>query len=86
MLSQMTLAEWREFAAIKKREYFHKAWTKGESSAPNIAASIARFNRISYWIATEVLLTPSPKQRITVLSRFIELAKVRYLCACDMVC
>ena len=85
---QMTLVEWKEFVAIRKKEYYHKAWAKSEGStgsAPNIAASIARFNRISYWIATEILLTPSPKQRITVLSRFIELAKVHSAAHCMQV-
>jgi hypothetical protein len=34
---------------------------------------------MSYWVATEILLTPSPKQRVSVLSRFIEVAKARDL-------
>jgi Ras-specific guanine nucleotide-releasing factor 2 len=36
---------------------------------------IERFNRTSNWIASEILLTANPKQRITVLERCISLIK-----------
>jgi hypothetical protein len=33
------------------------------------------------WVATEIVMTPNPKQRAIVIQRFIEIAEVRALVA-----
>jgi GDP/GTP exchange factor required for growth at low temperature len=36
---------------------------------------ISHFNKTASWVASEIILTANPKQRILVLERFIELAE-----------
>ena len=36
---------------------------------------IDRFNNVSRWVATEIVLAPNHRQRISVLRRFIRLAE-----------
>jgi len=72
---QMTLLEFNIFKKIVKSEYYRKEWTKNTGKSPNVTALIERFNKTSYWVASEIILTASPKQRVTVLIKFIELAK-----------
>ncbi len=33
--------------------------------------------QVSFWVATEIIMTPNPKQRSLVIARFIEVAEVR---------
>jgi hypothetical protein len=36
-----------------------------------------RFNKISYWVATEIVSIPQLEPRVQMLARFIQLAEVR---------
>jgi len=73
----MTASDWKLFAKIKNKEFLAKAKSKqeGETAAPNLLKMIECFNQTSNWVATEILLTPNPKQRITVMERFVSLMK-----------
>ncbi|KAL6078720.1 Son of sevenless 1 [Balamuthia mandrillaris] len=73
---QLTIIDFEIFRSIKRDEYFRKAWSKNDYGlAPNVIRWIDRFNQVCYWVATEIIMTPNPKQRSTVLQRFIEVAE-----------
>ena len=75
LAQQLTLIEFRLFKAIPYVELTAQAWNyKGK--APTVTAYIERFNEVSYWIATEVVLCPNLKKRVNILKRFIQLAEV----------
>lgn len=73
----ITAGDWRHFRKIKPSELIDKAWNSDSKSliAPNIVALIERFNRLCYWVASEIVSTIHPKQRVLVLERFIDMAK-----------
>lgn len=41
-----------------------------------LSAYAARFNRVSFWVATEIVTMPNLRQRVQVLQRFVQLAKL----------
>lgn len=77
---QLTLIEFKLFEKITPQELSHQAWNKKNAKdiAPNVTALIERCNEIAYWVATEIVLTPNLKQRISVLARFIAIAEICY--------
>jgi hypothetical protein len=48
-----------------------------EITSANIKAMADRFNQVSYWVATEILKSPSPRARQKTLQKFIAIATVR---------
>lgn len=75
---QLTLIEFKIFEKITPQELSHQAWNKknAQELAPNVTALINRCNEISYWVATEIVLTPNLKQRISILAKFIDIAEI----------
>mmetsp|Transcript_20105 Transcript_20105/g.28152 ORF Transcript_20105/g.28152 Transcript_20105/m.28152 type:complete len:698 (+) Transcript_20105:164-2257(+) len=73
----ITVGDWKVFSKIKSSELMHKAWSQQdkEKSAPNLIKLIERFNRLANWVASEIMLTPNPKQRVIVIERFITVMK-----------
>jgi son of sevenless-like protein len=73
----LTAADWRTFKDLRPKEFFHKAWQGADKdkSAPHVLHLIRGFNKLSYWIATEIVMTANPKQRVAVVERFIDLIK-----------
>ena len=65
---------------IRAQELLKQAWLKSnkEQVAPNIVASIKRFNLVSNWITTEVLTVPGLRERVTTIEYFIRIAQVRH--------
>jgi len=78
---QLALIEFNLYKAIKPWEFFNQQWTKKdrEVKSPNVIKMITRFNRVSHWVTTEIVTSVSLKQRVAVLSRFIEIAEVHAL-------
>lgn len=74
---QLTLIEFNLYRAIKPWEFFNQSWTKKnkEQLSPNIISMIKRFNRVSGWVATEIVKTDKLKDRIAVLVKFIEIGE-----------
>jgi hypothetical protein len=79
LAKQLALREWSYFQRAEVDEYIHLRWTKSNKnkSAPNILQLIRRFNELSYWVASEIVSTVNKKKRIVVLTRFLQIAKVR---------
>jgi hypothetical protein len=73
---QLTLLEWSLWREIRAWECLGLAWTKKDKEvrAPHICETQNRFNRISGWVTTSILLTEKLADRAKVLSKFIEIA------------
>ena len=74
---QMMLVDGSLFLQITLHEFFQGTWTKEKdpSQAPHIVDLTERFNRVSYWIASEILSTPTPERRLHIISFFISVAE-----------
>jgi hypothetical protein len=57
-------------------ELMNGAWNKEEkkSLAPNVRALIDRFNRVSYWVATEIVTAIGHRNQLAMLKKFISIA------------
>ncbi len=75
---QLSLIEYEIFEVLRPSEFFQQAWAKADAdkSAPNIRASIARFNEVTRWIVTVVLQQEKLSKRVKVLVKLIQIAKV----------
>ncbi|GAM21916.1 hypothetical protein SAMD00019534_050910 [Acytostelium subglobosum LB1] len=75
---QMVLIEFNLFRKIAPKDLYHQVWGKkdAEEKAPRLMAFIKRSNTLSYWVATEIILSPNIKQRTTALKRFITIAGI----------
>jgi len=47
-------------------------------NSPTILNLTSRFNKISYWIATEIVSIQNPEDRVTILSKCIQLADILF--------
>eukprot|EP01104_Vermistella_antarctica_P012347 TRINITY_DN355_c0_g4_i3.p1 TRINITY_DN355_c0_g4~~TRINITY_DN355_c0_g4_i3.p1 ORF type:complete len:376 (+),score=86.51 TRINITY_DN355_c0_g4_i3:331-1458(+) len=75
---QLTLIEHGMFVMIDPTNEMHKNAWKGADrmkNAPCVCALIDWFNKMTRWVATEVVSSPNIRQRTAVLSRFISLAQ-----------
>lgn len=70
---QMTIIEYDMLKLVGLNEYRNKRFASPEKS-PNLAALVDRFNKVSCWVADEILSTGNIKKRVVVLTRFIEVA------------
>eukprot|EP01112_Ceratiomyxa_fruticulosa_P013389 TRINITY_DN3766_c0_g1_i1.p1 TRINITY_DN3766_c0_g1~~TRINITY_DN3766_c0_g1_i1.p1 ORF type:complete len:758 (-),score=183.46 TRINITY_DN3766_c0_g1_i1:149-2422(-) len=88
---QMTLIEYSLFKAIEPFEFHHKRWLNtneqliannkratqnlSQNTSPHISEFLKWSTKMQEWIATETVTTPNPKNRVTVLKRFIQVAE-----------
>eukprot|EP01104_Vermistella_antarctica_P005891 TRINITY_DN16638_c0_g1_i1.p1 TRINITY_DN16638_c0_g1~~TRINITY_DN16638_c0_g1_i1.p1 ORF type:complete len:497 (-),score=131.35 TRINITY_DN16638_c0_g1_i1:148-1638(-) len=73
----LTLLESRMYLAIRPSEFLNLAWKgqlRSERSA-HVVSMVERFNMVSFWVATEVVLCSDIKKRIAMLKKFIALAE-----------
>lgn len=77
LAEQMTLYDAKMFQRIRATEIFRTAWLKTDKEirSPNIMALTDRFNKASFWIATQIIQTDSLKGRVEVLKNVILLAE-----------
>ncbi|TPX59857.1 hypothetical protein SpCBS45565_g07656 [Spizellomyces sp. 'palustris'] len=76
---QLTLLEHTQFKRIRPSEFFFQSWNDRhlkDQASPNLSILIGWFNRVAYGVATEVVLGPKIKSRVTTLKRFIYIAQV----------
>jgi hypothetical protein len=73
---QLTLIEFEYFYKIRASEFLHQSWSKAKYKhrAPHIIALIRRFNHISEWAATQIVLASKLRQRAHVLTKLIGIA------------
>lgn len=77
---QLTLIEYKLFAAIKPSECVAQHWMskKKDELAPNILKMISRFNEVSNWVSSEIVKCTDLAQRTTVLKMVIDIAENCY--------
>jgi len=75
---QLTLIESESLSRISPDEYKNKAWCSEESVvvSPNVSEIITRFNKLSYWIASEIMRHPDLSGRVKVLCKFIKMGEM----------
>eukprot|EP01104_Vermistella_antarctica_P018091 TRINITY_DN6594_c0_g1_i1.p1 TRINITY_DN6594_c0_g1~~TRINITY_DN6594_c0_g1_i1.p1 ORF type:complete len:1512 (+),score=324.59 TRINITY_DN6594_c0_g1_i1:100-4536(+) len=72
---QLTLIEQGLYTSIKPWECLNQLWNKRPDKAPHIRAMIQRFNEVSGWVRTEILKVDNHKERVQVLTKFIQVAE-----------
>jgi hypothetical protein len=75
---QLTLMEIDYLKAIDVYELAVYIWENSDDSKEyrkNLDAYIARFNKVSYWVASEVLSIDEDKGRAVLIEKFIDMAK-----------
>uniref|UniRef100_A0A6B2L1F7 Ras-GEF domain-containing protein n=1 Tax=Arcella intermedia TaxID=1963864 RepID=A0A6B2L1F7_9EUKA len=72
---QLTYIEEKMFFSIQPHELINQAWTRKDNSTPNVSKFIARFNDVSYWVQTEILVETRKKERAKIIEKFIDLAE-----------
>eukprot|EP00007_Cunea_sp_BSH-02190019_P003555 CAMPEP_0174230756 /NCGR_PEP_ID=MMETSP0417-20130205/1444_1 /TAXON_ID=242541 /ORGANISM="Mayorella sp, Strain BSH-02190019" /LENGTH=1080 /DNA_ID=CAMNT_0015308515 /DNA_START=106 /DNA_END=3348 /DNA_ORIENTATION=+ len=74
---QLTLIDHEMYRAITAPELFRCAWNKKDkmNRAPSVIEMTERFNRLSFWVASEIVSTKNSALRLEVLLRFIKLAE-----------
>ncbi|KYQ91711.1 Ras guanine nucleotide exchange factor Q [Tieghemostelium lacteum] len=74
---QLTLIEFNYFSKITPKDLSNQAWSKPDAKdkVPNLIALINRSNRVSYWVASEII-SYNIKQRVSTLKRFIVIAEI----------
>jgi len=72
-----TLHEFELFQKILPTELLSLGWQKEDrhKTAPNITKLTDRFNQVSQWVTTEILIASTKKQQRIVLEKFIKIAK-----------
>eukprot|EP01126_Amoeba_proteus_P056996 TRINITY_DN7227_c0_g1_i2.p1 TRINITY_DN7227_c0_g1~~TRINITY_DN7227_c0_g1_i2.p1 ORF type:complete len:865 (+),score=209.08 TRINITY_DN7227_c0_g1_i2:826-3420(+) len=65
------------WSAIRPYEFLNLAWTKKDKAqkATHVLAMIERFNYVSGWVATTICLAEKQKDRIKVVTKWIEVAQ-----------
>jgi len=70
---QLTLIDDNLFRSIRPKECFGQAWNrKGrDRTAPNITATVERFNQVSNWVATELVVERDLRSRVKKLDLMV---------------
>lgn len=77
---QLTLIEYETFGSIEGSEFLHLNWKSEDVKqrkklAPHIVKLVERFNLVSYWVATEIVMQTEAKQREKTVRKFIAVAE-----------
>mmetsp|Transcript_15871 Transcript_15871/g.47673 ORF Transcript_15871/g.47673 Transcript_15871/m.47673 type:complete len:1703 (-) Transcript_15871:102-5210(-) len=70
----LTLIEFEVFKNITPDEFLQKNFTKSETS-PLLHTCIRRFNQVSLWVTTCILSEEDPKERASLMTKFIDVAE-----------
>lgn len=74
---QLTLIDCKEFSKINVREMINKRWLRKDKSKPcTYRAYVARFNHFSCWLQYIVLQCKEEKERIALVERFLNVARL----------
>eukprot|EP01100_Stratorugosa_tubuloviscum_P001013 TRINITY_DN1226_c0_g1_i1.p1 TRINITY_DN1226_c0_g1~~TRINITY_DN1226_c0_g1_i1.p1 ORF type:complete len:472 (-),score=115.81 TRINITY_DN1226_c0_g1_i1:54-1469(-) len=73
LAEQMTLEEYKYFAAVKSTDLIGLSWRK-DSQSP-VTTMINQFNLVSFWVASDLVFIQNIEDRTNCLKKFINLAK-----------
>eukprot|EP01119_Soliformovum_irregulare_P007287 TRINITY_DN19691_c0_g1_i1.p1 TRINITY_DN19691_c0_g1~~TRINITY_DN19691_c0_g1_i1.p1 ORF type:complete len:449 (-),score=103.72 TRINITY_DN19691_c0_g1_i1:103-1410(-) len=71
---QLTLIESEMLSRIKTSDFHNLKWKSGAGNP--ITRMVDRFNSVSYWVATEIVMQTEMKKRLSALRKFIAVAEV----------
>eukprot|EP00026_Physarum_polycephalum_P005521 Phypoly_transcript_05556.p1 GENE.Phypoly_transcript_05556~~Phypoly_transcript_05556.p1 ORF type:complete len:473 (+),score=56.14 Phypoly_transcript_05556:324-1742(+) len=76
LATQMTVMEQELFSDIQPGEFLRDAWhsTHREALAPRLSSLVKRFNDVSFWVATQVVMSSSVKHQTMTIRKFIKVA------------
>lgn len=74
---QLTLIDWEIFKEIEISGLINTSWAKPTKKykAINVITFINRVNSLSYWVASNIVVMPTPNQRAEVMKHFIRIAE-----------
>lgn len=74
---QLTLIEFEYFYKIRTSEFLHQSWSKLrlKHRAPHILALIRRFNNVSEWVGTQIVVETRLKQRAIIFAKLVGIAE-----------
>jgi len=74
---QLTLIDSEIYKDIDKNELLKQAWNRDKYKyiSTNVRQLIQRTNRLSYWVATNIILQKGIKERVKAITLFINVAK-----------
>jgi len=80
MAEQLTAIEWHLFSRIKVTEFHNQNWQRKNKMelAPNLTMLAARFNKVSFWVAGQVLMGKSHNERADRIKYWIQVAEAMF--------
>jgi len=74
---QLTLIEFDLFKRIKLDEISWQHWSKNNGGkSPHVTAMIDRFNKVGFWVATEIVSQKHHTMRVALLKKLIKIAHI----------
>jgi hypothetical protein len=74
MARQLTLMDFKLYSSIKPVECLDKAWSRNDSIARNIQASIDYCNQVTTWVSDEILSQPEVRKRSALIKYWVNVA------------
>ncbi|KAJ3068903.1 Rap guanine nucleotide exchange factor 2 [Podochytrium sp. JEL0797] len=71
LAQQLCLHNFKLFRNIHAIEFLNQIWIGKKEDTPYLNFFIERFDKESYWVATEIVKEPNLKKRILILKQFI---------------
>jgi hypothetical protein len=73
---QLTLIEFHIFVRIMNSEFHKLNWKNTNKKAGvNVNTMVERFNTVSYWVASEIVVQTDLKRRLALIKKFIGIAE-----------
>lgn len=74
---QLTLIEFEYFYKIRTSEFLHQSWSKVrlKHRAPHILSLIRRFNNVTEWVGTQIVLESKLRQRAIIFAKLVGVAE-----------
>jgi len=74
---QLTLLEFEIYKRIQPPELLGQAWSKEKQQClgRNVIELITRANKVSFWVASTILLQPKMKDRVKAISQYIAIGR-----------
>jgi len=73
---QITVCDWVIYMKIRPSELLEQSWSKPKLKyrSPNVLALIKRFNIVSNWVTSSIVLTNTIKERADIMAKFVQIA------------
>lgn len=77
LAEQFALIEFALFKAVELKELCRLAWKSANprKTALNLVNLFTRFDMVAQWVATEIVMAHTPRQRVVTIEKFIALAQ-----------